>query len=90
MAQNLEWKVHTTRLLAEVLQNPTCDVLRQPMVIMDNLLRQVAARAIELGDPELDKLMLRLTLYSIADPFSPDHDPEMVSRLLGEEQEKAA
>lgn len=89
MTQPLEWKVHTTRLLAEVLQNPTCSVLHQPMVIMDNLLRQVAARAIELGDPELDKLMLRLTLYSIADPHSPDHNPEMVSRLLGEGKEAA-
>lgn len=78
----MRWRVHTAKLLAEVMENPSCDILRQPLTIMDDLLREVAARAIELDDPVLTRLMLQLTLYSVADPMSPDHDPGLVNELL--------
>lgn len=82
MAESPPWRVHTARLLAEIMENPSCEVLRQPLLIMDHLLRQVAARAIVLDDPELNRLMLRLTLYSVADPMSPDHDAELTTKLI--------
>lgn len=80
-----EWRVHTARIFAEVLENRTCDILRQPLTIMDNLMRRVASRAAELNDPELNRLMIRLTLYAIADPYSPDYDPRLVEKLLNSE-----
>lgn len=83
MSEKLEWKVHTTELFKEILSNhPGCSQLRIPFKILSNLLAQVAQRATELHDPQLDKLMIRLTLYSIADPKSPDFDSEAVSRIL--------
>ena len=78
----IAWRVHTANLLAEITNNPTAWVLRSPLLIFDDLLRQVAKRAIEINDPELNKLMLRLTLYSVADPTSPDYDPKLVKEIL--------
>src|SRR3546814_15053253 len=82
---NPEWRVHTQRILAEVLQNRTCEILRQPLTIMDNLMRRVASRASELNDPELNRLMIQLTLYAIADPYSRDYAPRLVEKLLNSE-----
>lgn len=79
---NPEWRVHTARIFKEVLENPTCHILRQPLLIMDSLMRRVASRAAELNDHELNQLMLQLTLYAIADPYSPDFDPKRVQEIL--------
>jgi len=38
-------------------------VLKVPLNIFQNLLGQVAQRAIEINDKELNKLMIRLALY---------------------------
>jgi hypothetical protein len=59
------------------------------MNIFGKLLHDVAARAIELNDPVMNRLMLQLTLYSAADPASPDHDPKLTMALInGEKHEK--
>lgn len=42
--------------------------MRAPMQIFQNLLLEVATRASELDDPEMNALMMRLTLYDVADP----------------------
>lgn len=86
MSEKLEWKVHTTELFKEILNNhPGCSQLIIPFRILGNLLAQVAQRATELNDPQLNKLMIRLTLYSIADPKDPDYDPELVTQILNKE-----
>jgi hypothetical protein len=87
---NPEWRVHTARIFKEVLENPTCQVLRQPLLIMDDLMRRVASRAAELNDHELNQLMLQLTLYAIADPYSPDFDPKRVQDILNTTSPDAA
>lgn len=77
-----QFRVHTPNLLREILAgNPTAWPLRQPIAIFADTLGQVAARAIELDDPELNKLMLRLTLYEQADPASPDYNPELLEGI---------
>lgn len=76
------WRVHVANLLEEVPSNPGTWALRQPLHILDDLLRQVARRAMVLDDPELTRLMLQLTLYSVADPHSPDYDRETIAQLL--------
>jgi hypothetical protein len=68
VTEQFGWKVHVPNLLREILNNPTTAVLAQPLNIFGNLLAQVASRAIEMDDPALNILMLRLTLYDQADP----------------------
>jgi hypothetical protein len=78
----MEWKVHTPNLLTEVLQNPGTSMLRVPMNILGKLLGAVADRAIQLNDPELNKLMVRLTLYAQADPESKLYNPAAVAAVI--------
>ena len=66
--ENLSWKCHTPNLLAEALKNPGAEMLRMPIRILGELLHGVAERAAEINDPALNILMLRPTLYEIADP----------------------
>lgn len=83
MSEQLKWRVHTAELFKEIIDsNPTAVIIRRPLEILDTILREVAKRAIELDDPELNKLMIRLTLYSIADPTSPDYDAEAVTKYM--------
>ncbi len=57
-------------------------IMRQPLYIFGNILAQVAQRASELHDRELDVLMMRLALYEVSDPNSPNYDPEIVAEYL--------
>lgn len=83
MSEKLQWKVHTTELFKEISANFKHDAqIRIPLQILQNLLAQVAQRAIELDDPQLNKLMIRLTLYSVADPKDRDYNPEVVAQFL--------
>lgn len=76
-----EWKVDTSSLFEQVFHNPGTVILIRPFQIFASLLQQVAQRAIELDDPELHLLMCRLTLYSTADPSSPDYDKATLEKL---------
>ena len=81
----LGWKVNTPSLLKEILEsNNETWALAAPLNILRQLLAQTAKRAIELDDEELNKLMMRLALYSVAEPGSPDFDQEFVNDYLGE------
>ena len=64
----VKWRVHTTNLLHEIADcglSPRMGIYFQPLNIFKNLLAEVAQRATELNDPELNILMLRLTLYEL-------------------------
>ncbi len=78
----LGWRVHTPNLLKEVVQNDACKVMKIPFTIFQSLLTQVAERARELDDKRLNELMIRLTLYSVADPASEDFDQKVIDRYL--------
>lgn len=78
----LEWRVHTSRLLEEIIQHSGQQVLTQPLRILGRLLAEVGERAIELDDAKLNALMCRLTIYTVADPDSPDYDPELLQKTL--------
>lgn len=75
-----EWRVHTPNLLKEVLNNPVAAMLAIPMNVLGKLLAAVGERASELNDRALNKLMLRLTIYSAADPESPEYDASVLER----------
>lgn len=78
----LDWKVHTPELIKEILNNNSTGTLRIPLTIFQNLLGMVADRAIKINDKELNRLMIRLTLYENADPLSKDYDPEAIKKYF--------
>ena len=79
----LNWRVHTPNLLKEIVEsNESMGILSKPVTIFGRLLAAVGERAAELGDDELNALMIRLTLYSVADPGSEDFDPEIIKKYL--------
>lgn len=63
--EKINWKVDTPALLAELCNAISRDggILKIPLNIFQGLLAQVALRAIELDDKEMNKLMIRLALY---------------------------
>lgn len=77
----LPWKVHLPNLLKEIMINPGMWIFNIPINITGKLLAQVGERAAELNDPELNRLMCLLTIYTIADPHSPDYDPDRVREI---------
>jgi len=81
--KTLEWKVCTAKICRMAVEETTDGWgLKIPFQIMLNLLAQVAKRAIELDDEKLNKLMLRLSLYSIANPEDPEYNPKFVEAYL--------
>jgi len=83
--EKLKWRVHTHGLLKEILLDHRNRMLEIPLNIMLGLLRQVAQRATELDDTKMNELMIRLSLYSVANPDDPEYDPELVSKIIAGE-----
>ncbi len=79
----LPWKVNTPALFNEILVNHDCYMLEKPLQILGLILAEVAERAIELDDAQLNILMLRLALYENGDPYSKEFDANAIK-----EQEK--
>lgn len=77
-----EWKVHTYLLLKEIVNCSGQAILEKPINIFGKLLAAVGERAVELNDPKLNALMCRLTIYTVADPESPDYDPATVREVM--------
>ena len=80
--KKLGWHIHTPNFLAETTNNNLSSVLHEGMVVFYLLLQAVAKRAIELDDKELNKLMIRLTLYKCADPESTEYQPDLIRDYL--------
>lgn len=58
-----EFDAHLPNLLAEVLNNKTCSILKVPIQITRGILAELAQVAIEIDNPKLHIMMLRLGLY---------------------------
>lgn len=84
--ENLHVKVDTVALLDEVQNNAIhpkdMAALKIPFGYFRTLLHAVANRATEIDDDELNKLMLRLCLYSVSQLNSPDYDESVVNATL--------
>ena len=84
---NHQIKVNTPWLLEECLNaGQGASALVIPLRSFQAILAQVATRAAEINDPQLNALMMRLALYSVSEPGSPDYDPEFVSNYLDANQ----
>ena len=68
------WRCNSPGLLKEIMTNSQCAVLKIPITIFGGILAEVAKRAIELDDPELNMLMMRLALYEHSLPNDPQHN----------------
>ncbi len=63
---SLKWKVDTPALLREITDcgfDRRMGIYKVPLNIFQQILAEVAERAIELDDKKLNKLMIRLSLY---------------------------
>jgi hypothetical protein len=63
---SLKWKVDTPALLREITDcglDRRMGIYKIPLNIFQQILAEVAERAIELDDKKLNKLMIRLSLY---------------------------
>lgn len=78
----MKWKVNAPSLLKEIADNSRQDVLRTPLQIFMGILAEVAMRASEINDPQMNALMCRLALYSISDPYDPDYDGELTRKII--------
>lgn len=67
------WLVQTDELFEEILNNSGTEILRMPLQILLGILKEVAQRASEINDVELNKLMIRLALYGISDYKDKEH-----------------
>lgn len=88
MEKSVDRKVHTPNLLLEILNNSGTSILTQPLRILAAILAEVGERAAKLNDPQLNALMCRLTIYSIADPTSPDYDLDTVRKIIATAREE--
>jgi hypothetical protein len=82
MGKQLQWKIHIPNLLQRIADIPAPGVLRVPLNLFGKALADVAERAAEINDPHLNAMMMRLTLYSVADPHSPDYDLAIVNKVM--------
>lgn len=58
-----EWKVDTANLLRLLVEeNPQGSILKQPVRLFQSLLIQLAERAIQINDKELNEILLKLCL----------------------------
>lgn len=84
MPQTMEmrWTVHTVNLLKEIGENnPTMAVMKQPINIFGRILHELAECASRINDPELNDIMMRLTLYEVADPESKAYNKKVVDSV---------
>lgn len=79
---SLQWKVNTNGLINEVMTCGGSSTLYLPFKIFLCLLADVAKRASELNDKELNKLMLQLSLYDISNPKSKSFDQDAVEKYI--------
>lgn len=82
--QKLQWRINLPSLLQEIIECwwPWTSIMRVPFNILRSILNDIALRASELNDKELNKLMMRLALYEVADPYSDKYDADFVQEYL--------
>ena len=64
--KKLQFDCNLPGLLEEVLNNPTCAILKIPINITRSMLADLAQLAIEIDDDRLHVMMLRLNLYDMS------------------------
>lgn len=76
------FSVNTGGLLKEIANCTGQAILVKPIQVLGDLLHAVGERAAEINDLELNALMMKLAIYSVADGYSPDHNPHIVEKTI--------
>lgn len=83
MGKELKWRVNTPQLIKECIENnPSAWVLNAPFMIFKSILAELADRARQIDDKELNKIMLRMALYEEGDPYAKDYNADFVNEYL--------
>lgn len=76
-------KINTSGLFKEIVEsNDQMWIMKIPLQQLLKILAEVGERAAEIDDPKLNALMMRLGIYSISDPGSPEFDQAFVSDYI--------
>lgn len=76
-------KVNTAGLFKEIVDsNDQMWIMSIPLQQILTILAEVGERAAEIDDPKLNALMMRLSIYAISDPASPEFDQDFVSDYI--------
>jgi len=76
------WKSNIKQLITEeIMCNSNGAGLVMPWRITFLILLQVAKTAIRIDDPELNRLMCDLSLYTVADGYHKDFDQKIVTEV---------
>jgi len=79
----LEFKVNTMSFLKEVFEhNHSMSVFKIPANVFKDLLVQIAYRASQLNDDNLNALMAQLALYAVADPYDENYNEKICQELI--------
>jgi hypothetical protein len=85
-----QWKLYTPGLLREIANGSGQGIYKIPLNLLRVGLCEIAERAAELNDPDLNSLMLQMGMYSAGDPESPEFDGELVERMISERLQRRA
>lgn len=79
------FKIHAPNVLDDIIPNLTKGgrgpEITMTLNVLKSYLALIAETAIDINDDRLNAIMCRMTLYSAADPSSPDYDKEGVQAL---------
>lgn len=83
VTDDLSWKVNTAGLLDEVIKGSGQYIYRVPIILLKRLLGQVAERASQLNDDEMNALMCKLSLYDISDGYDKEnYNPKLARQVI--------
>lgn len=82
----LYWKIHLPNMLQEIAQNggPGVYTLKIPLQILGSILYELGEVASEINNPQLNAIMMQLTIYSIADPESSEYKPGFATKYMNQ------
>ena len=75
------WKIHTPRLLEEILKGSGQAIYKIPLNMLGKMLASVGEHAARINDPELNHMMAVMTIYTVADPESPDYSRDKLDEI---------
>lgn len=84
MTEKMQWQSHVRGLFDEIIENAgpgTAGPVTVGLKLTYGILQEVAQRALELDDPQLNALMCRLAMFSFADPYSKDYNHDVVAKV---------
>lgn len=85
----LSWRVNIAALLDEILNsNDLMGIFKIPFSILGKMLALAGKRAAEINDPELNKLMMRLSIYAEGDAYDKHYNQKKYDAVMDIDNDK--